>query len=786
MDWTASWIWHPRTARSDNFYCDARRELTLTAAPQRALARVTASSLYRLYVNGRYVGRGPNPTDPSRYYFDVHDLTPFLKVGANCIALRCYNYFETSPGGIGQNGGRGGLLFELRDGARTLLASDGSWKVIQAPEWDQAAPHNSTLYNDYKEHIDTRKAVDGWMEPGFDDGTWLAPEVVGKVGVAPWTTLVEREIPWLVGEEVRPVDVFIESASVTYAWRDDWEFYHERRLMGEEHGTPGKWVEIQKTHADFTPGLLLDFGKLVTGYPRIHVHSGKGGVMELLYGESLHLVRVDRIVLKGGPQVVGPFNRRTFRYLKLVFPEVNGRTELDRITMANDTYPVERRGAFACSDELLNRVFEVGAHTMRMSMLDHFVDCPWRERTIYGGDVYPENLISYYAFGDPRLNRKTLRQMFHLQHPEGALPPYGPYRHEGAGFYSAWSAHFGLAFLDHWRLNADRAFLDELWPNLVRLCDWTIGQIERREGLPLMGNPAKGGAFAQWSQGPKVSYLIWDNTPFHALLARSSQVALSLGKKAEAERWAAAAGRLAAAIREHLVDPVTGLAGPKHREPNHRYSQNDAGYLMWSGLTEPGRTLAVARATLSEATAPTDCPFNGFFIVEGLFDHGAGAGAVDFIRRYWGDMLRRGATTFWEHHSLDLPTHSSFTRGGSACHGWSAGPTYSLLARVIGIRPLEPGFARILVAPEPADLAWAEGTVPTPHGPARARFERTAARFRLEVELPRPGRVELPLPNEHHPRVTLDGTVVEAERVGGRASLEVPAGRHVVEATPRL
>jgi hypothetical protein len=101
------------------------------------------------------------------------------------------------------------------------------------------------------------------------------------------------------------------------------------------------------------------------------------------------------------------------------------------------------------------------------------------------------------------------------------------------------------------------------------------------------------------------------------------------------------------------------------------------------------------------------------------------------------------------------------------------------------VRPLKAGFAKILVSPDPADLAWAEGEVPTPHGQVKVRFDRTPNRFRLELELPRSARVELPLPNEYGARVSLDGKPVDGERIAGRVVLDVAAGRHVLDAVPR-
>ena len=59
MDWNAAWIWHPATEDPDNFCMYARKELSLSRPPKGATVLVTASSMYKLYVNGHYVGRGP-------------------------------------------------------------------------------------------------------------------------------------------------------------------------------------------------------------------------------------------------------------------------------------------------------------------------------------------------------------------------------------------------------------------------------------------------------------------------------------------------------------------------------------------------------------------------------------------------------------------------------------------------------------------------------------------------------------------------------------------------------
>lgn len=789
MEWNAAWIWHPPTDDPDNFYLYARRELSLDRVPQRAPLHVTAGALYALYVNGRFVGRGPNPADPSRYYYDTYDAAEYLREGQNCVAAVAYCYGPEPHGVLNQNWGRGGFLLEMRDGdGEVLLKTDGSWSVIQSPAWRQDAPINCTLYGDFKEIVDTRQEPEGWREAGFDDSDWTAPEVLGSPPVEPWTQLVEREIPRLTREPVRPVNAWWESASVTYSWREDFEVYNERHLARHgPGGRPDDPVRVKKTHDDFPPSLILDFGRDVTGYLEITVADSDGGVVDVLYGEDLYLVRVDRFVLKGGRQVLRPFNRRTFRYCKLLFQQTPEEVHLEDVTLQMSTYPVEHRGDFRCSDDRLNRIWRVGRYTMRMSMLDHFVDCPWRERTLYGGDMYAENLIAHYAFGNPRLNAKSLRQMAHIQFEAGALPPYGPYR--GAdGFYPSWSAFWGLALLDHWRFHADRELLDELWPNLRKLLEWTLGEIDNEHDL--MGRPTGLGKkrehgedwdpFRAWMEAEKARWTPWDNLPFQKLLERAARAARATGREEEAASYADAAERMAEAARRKFVDPETGLC---HGRGTDGPGQYNTGMHLWTGRPEHGAARRAVKNFFNPGVKCVGAPFGGLFIIDGLFRYGAAQEALDFMRTYWGGMLDRGATTWWDNFSLNwgagvMPNHQT-----SLCHGWAAGPTYALPAYVLGVRPLEPGFERVLIRPQPGDLEWAAGAVPTPDGEVRVEWARSARRFEMEAELPAgcTGRVEPPPSADPRVEVHLDGEQVEAERSDGRLSLLVEPGEHRVE-----
>lgn len=61
-----SWIWTNADAATGYF----RKTVTLASAPGEVIARVSADTVYRLYVNGQLVS-------PKQWLYDVRDLTTY-------------------------------------------------------------------------------------------------------------------------------------------------------------------------------------------------------------------------------------------------------------------------------------------------------------------------------------------------------------------------------------------------------------------------------------------------------------------------------------------------------------------------------------------------------------------------------------------------------------------------------------------------------------------------------------------------------------------------------------
>jgi hypothetical protein len=74
-----------------------RREINLGAKPRNFRVRVSADNRFVLYVNQQRVGAGPARGDLKHWRYEVLDLAPFLRRGANVIAAHVWNDGKTAP-----------------------------------------------------------------------------------------------------------------------------------------------------------------------------------------------------------------------------------------------------------------------------------------------------------------------------------------------------------------------------------------------------------------------------------------------------------------------------------------------------------------------------------------------------------------------------------------------------------------------------------------------------------------------------------------------------------------
>jgi len=201
MDWQANWIWNERLDSPRNEWHCFRKSFEITeAAIEAAMLHLTADSRYVLYVNGEQVGRGPTRSWTSKQFYDSYDLKHDLKAGTtNTIAVLVMHFGVSNFYYVR---GRGGLLAQLNYNQSTVVTDD-SW-LTSKHEGQQSLTPRMSCQHAFSEYIDARLWDSDWMMPSYNDRRWEPASVIGPAGIAPWTSLVERDIPFLTEEAVMP------------------------------------------------------------------------------------------------------------------------------------------------------------------------------------------------------------------------------------------------------------------------------------------------------------------------------------------------------------------------------------------------------------------------------------------------------------------------------------------------------------------------------------------------------------------------------------------------------
>ena len=743
--WHGAWIWHEPVEFMDNFHLLARGAFDLDSLPAAGRCWVTASNIYELWINGTRVGRGPSPSYPKWQYVDSYDVTGLLGLGRNVIAVRCYNFGKGMLSVLHQDPGPGGLLLQLQADDRVILVTGDTWKVFRDPSRRPQTEPISGHRGGFKEVCDGRAEVIGWREADFDDGGWAGARVVCGALDGPWEHLIAREIPPLRLEQVLPVEAFFHTAGRTYGATQ-----HDVRNPEALRSDDETCALVDPLRPDFAPSVVLDFGAECYGYFDVDIADSAGGTMEMSYGESLNFTLVDRYTMRPGRQHYRPFERRGGRYLMLTFRDCPGPVRIRRVTCLRQSYPVRRLGRFHCSDDRLNRIWQVGSYTAQMCMQDHYEDCPWREQTLYCGDMAVSALLSYYAFGSEDLGRKCLRQLARMQKPSGAIRSQGP-APCSIPIIPEYPAFWIISLWNHYWHWGDCELLVELTPTVLACMKWYEDRFDSN-GLFARGGSEEYGRFidnlSNISSNEKLA-------AEQVIIARAFRYAAGImcrtGDQPRAEHFDKIADNLAPAIERMFWSQLLQCLIDGLTEGGNTRTQIANGLALLWDVVRPERREALARVLLDRTKAPPmRAGYMNFYMVEALAHAGLHEQAIRRIEEYWGGMIDRGATTFWETFDPDSGDGTLPQRLWSLCHAFCAGPVYSLPAHVAGIKAKAPGFQTVEIAPRLGELHWVRSAVPTPRGVVRIVCTKGRQTRCLDVDLTIPAgtaaEVLVPLP----------------------------------------
>ena len=521
-------------------------------------------------------------------------------------------------------------------------------------------------------------------------------------------------------------------------------------------------------------GVLLDFDLEVVGGLELSLSCAAKAHVRIDYEEEAELAKrreplacnwytlvTDEYDVEAGEHTLISRGRRGFRFVNISVTSEEDVT-LSFVRAKNGTWKIRDLGAFRCSDDRLNRIWDISAATAKACMQDFYEDGVKRDGLLWLGDYRITALSAYYATGDASLAKRSLYMMRDSQYECGGIPACAArgggeqhHREDGISYMpripgdgqNKWiilnyMCDYILGIEEYVRFTGDDAILPDFMESAEKAAKFLLTLIDLEEPGKWYIDDYKAKRddygfnytiLIDCGMNPKSAFeskgaFLLD---YYASLGALSRLAKIVNDEALSAWCEALAEKLDAHITAHYREPLHGQYTDNKKQKFVDISQYVTPYAILAGKEDPIGLVRMMRSVM---------PCLGFSMawrIETEFMTGNAKEALRDIRSAWGKMLDYDSRTCWER--LDVPEMNAthyYDAIGSFCHGWTSGPAWQLPAWVVGVKPLENGFQSIEIAPNLDTLNYAEATVPTPHGEITARVERDGMDYTLYLDLP--------------------------------------------------
>ena len=323
--------------------------------------------------------------------------------------------------------------------------------------------------------------------------------------------------------------------------------------------------------------------------------------------------------------------------------------------------------------ELDSRIYEICLNTLECCMMEHYVDCPWREQALYAFDSRNQMLTGYYAYEDKNAEyaRANLRLIAEDRREDGILSLCHPCAIKLT--IPAFSLYYIIALAEYTAHTGDTTLIKEIYPKILEICDAFLasrsGALVHKLAGEQMWNfydwdPVLKGAHGNADEEPDLII----NAIFLLALNGLEATCLSAGVDFayKAERDALRAELRARFMRED------GLF--TYRKGREELTVLGNSLVILSGAVSTDEASVIADEIVRDSMTPTSLSMN-ILKYEALLAVNAEKYKdyiLSEIRRTYKIMLDAGSDTVWE----TILGEADFGGAGSLCHGWSSVPIY--------------------------------------------------------------------------------------------------------------
>lgn len=542
-----------------------RKTFELDFTPEKCELCICTPGFYVLYINGCDITKGflaPYISNPDDFVcYDKYDILPYLKKGKNAIAFMLGNGFANQS--IDQ-WNYDTATFRAPLCASVFLRAEANGNVLSFSSDESFKKHPSPIiYDMYRHgtHYDARLEIAGWNMPDFDDSQW------DNVSIS------KPPRGEIVHCSAHPITAQYELRAKSVEYKKD--FYYMKTAYDTNPFTGEAGVSAKETYVK--EGHLYDFGLNRSGVCRLKIqgqkgqrivvrhcekldHDGNFNINSMYtvhnnYAEYVDLLYTDVYILKGGEEeiFIPPFVYHGFRYALVEGITAKQATD-DLLTYIVFNSDVERRCFFECSDEMMQKLYEM-AIASDVSNFHYFpTDCPHREKNGWTGDINAsaEQYSLHFDWAESmRLWLKSVRFAQKDGVIPGTVPTVGKFYDACNG--PAWDAVCVSVPYYIYKYDGRTDVLKENASLIMNYLEYVITKRDKN-GLYAFG-------LGDWCQndscgshGIAAPLRLTDTAMVYDIAAKASFIFDVLGMSEQKEYAMSLCAQTKAAIRENLID----------------------------------------------------------------------------------------------------------------------------------------------------------------------------------------------------------------------------------------
>ena len=356
--------------------------------------------------------------------------------------------------------------------------------------------------------------------------------------------------------------------------------------------------------------------------------------------------------------------------------------EAVELTAVHQFVDIPVRAGFSCGDPLLDRIWDVAAHTFRLCTGIFFIDGVKRDKWIWSGDAYQSLFVNRYLLADPGVEQRTLLALRGNDPMTGHINTIMDY-----------SLLWLLGVKEHFDAYGDRDFLALVWPKAASLLEFCE---KRTDSSGFLTAGEEDWVFIDWAELDKDGPFAAEQLLLCACWGAAAELAEALGRDGGAYR--ARRDDLASRIDARYWDSTLGAYVDSFTSGRRHVSRQTNLLAVRFGIADGEKRESILEHVIDDpAVPPITTPYFQFFELDVLAACGRLDQVMERLRAYWGGMLDRGAVTFWEEFDPAVTGTAQYDMygdrfGKSLCHAWAASPIYLLGRYFAGLRREGDGF----------------------------------------------------------------------------------------------